>query len=259
MAKVFEIYLHRCRVNGKGYVGLTCCGVRSRLYSHESDARHGSERPFARAIRKYGIAAFETTVLASGLTEDQAKEAEQRFIAELDTFGMNGYNATLGGEGTKGVAMSDDRRAAISRQFSDLERTEIHRSRISHALRGKPKAPHVIEALASAKRGIRQREDVANKSRAALAVANEVWAGSNHSSASRNAMRLAKSVELLITYPSGNFERRHSTIRAVAEETGISATAISVAMRKGRAIKKPGPLFGCVISKVEGGGNGRAT
>lgn len=140
--KNYEVYMHLNTLNGKGYVGITCRGVRNRLYSHESEARHGSNKPFARAIRKYGLAAFETRVLAQGLTRDQAIEAEKQFVAEFETFGPRGYNATAGGDGE--------------------------------------------------------------------------WAG-------------------------------------------ISATALSVAIKKRRPIAKQGPLFGCLISKLEGNRNGWTT
>lgn len=257
MAKTFEVYLHRCSVNGKGYVGITCRGVRQRLYCHESDARHGSEKPFHRAIRKHGIAAFETTIIASGLSREEAEAAEIAAIAKLGTFGRGGYNATTGGDGTRGAVISQERREAISRHFKSLPRSEQHRQRIAEALKGRPKPAHVMEAARQAKLGKRQPKQVADNSRAALETAKAIWTGQRHTAESKAAMRAAKSGYLRIVRANGDSETLFTTISAIAQQSGISSAAICAAIRKARPIAKDGPLRGCTISKVEGFGNGR--
>ena len=255
----YEVYLHLNTLNGKGYVGITCRGVRNRLYSHESEARHGSNKPFARAIRKYGLAAFETRVLAQGLTRDEANEAEKQFIAQFGTFGPRGYNATLGGEGASGVAITDKRRAAISKHFRELHRSEQHKSRIAAALKGRRKTKAHLEAISKSRRGKKQSQEHRAKSIAAIALAVEAWKGSTHTATSRAAMRNTKSVPFKIAGPDGLERIEVTTLRALGEWAGISATALSVAVRKGRPIAKQGPLFGCLISKIEGNRNGWTT
>lgn len=259
MAGDFVLYMHRCTITGKAYIGITCRGVRARLHSHESEARRGSSLPFHRAIRKYGITSFETSVLADGLSERDAKNAEIDAIARFATFGRGGYNATLGGDGTTSAPISTERRAAISAQFKLMPRTVQHRAKISAALRGKAKQPHVIEAAAAAKRGKPQSPITAENSRAALGKAQAIWVGSSHSATSKTAMRAAKSRNFRIVRPDGTSEVINTTIRALAEASDISASAICAALKAGRAIAKPGPLLGCIISKVERDGNGRAS
>lgn len=242
----YEVYMHTNRSNGKSYIGITCNGVRARLYSHESASRHGSNLPFHRAIRKYGIESFVTCVLATcqGLVE--ATNLEQELILKHKTFGRNGYNATKGGEGTKGVAISANRREDISRQFRSLIRTEQHCKRISNSLSGVSK-PYMAALNKARLAGKKQSEDRKSKSIAALEKAKSVWIGSQHTDQSKLSMRKAKSKEIAIHRPTGQIDIVKTTLRAIAEENCISATALSKAASSGRPIAKNGPLFGCVL------------
>lgn len=244
--RAYEVYMHTNRTNGKAYIGITCNGIRTRLYSHESAARRGSRLPFHRAIKKYGIDAFDTSVLATCAGVSEATRLEQRFISQYKTFGRNGYNATEGGEGTKGVAISEDRRKAISMHFSALPRTDQHRQRISKALSGASK-PYMAELNRARLAGKKQTEEVKAKSIAALEKAKSIWVGSQHTEKSKMAMRQAKSKQIAIYRPSGYVEIVETTLRALAQENEISASALSHAASNGQPIAKKCPLFGCVL------------
>lgn len=235
-------------MNGKGYVGITCRGVRQRLYCHESEARNGSQRPFARAIRKYGIESFETTVLQSGLTEVEAREAEQVHIKRLRTFGEGGYNATLGGEGTLGVKMTTRRKQEISEHFKAMPRTEQHRKRCSEALTGRIVSEETIEKMAAARRGVKQSAAHAARSREALAIAKNAWTGMKHSGEAKRKMREAKARVILINWPDGSTTIERTTYRDLAEQHGISHSAIAEAVQRGRVISKKCGLQGCFLS-----------
>lgn len=246
-SRTFEVYLHRCTVNGKGYVGMTCRGVRYRLHSHESEARRGSDFPFHRALRKYGINAFETSILATGLTLEEAKCEERRFIAKLGTFGPGGYNATFGGDGTQGLRHSKQRRRAISKMFSELPRTEQHRQRISNALKGRPRSPEHAEKIASKLRG--RRLDLIGRAQltAARAKSNDVWRGQMQSAEAKRKMRDKKARLLVIYRADGISTLVRTTYRALAESSGISHASIAASVKRRRPISKAGPLQGCRI------------
>lgn len=246
--KKYEVYLHRCRASGKGYVGITCRGVRQRLYSHESEARRGSQKPFARAIRKYGIDAFETTVLARGLSKAEAEDAEVHFIGKLNTFGSGGYNATRGGEGTAGVKLTQRRREQISEHFSKMPRTEQHRRRCSEALKGRFVRPETLEKMSVSRRGVPQSEEHAAKSRAALDRAKAAWTGMKQSGESKRKMRAAKARVIAISWPDGRCTLERTTYRDLAERHNISHSAIAAAVKAGRKIAKECGLQGCFIS-----------
>ena len=74
----------RARKDGKGY----------RIFDETCNSK------FARSIRKWGWDAFEGRVLEEVYEED-LNELEKFYIEQFDSF-KNGYNSTLGGEGTRG-------------------------------------------------------------------------------------------------------------------------------------------------------------
>ena len=95
------VYVATNKVNNKKYVGMTTQGLKARKTRHLFDARRGSQCHFHNAIRKYGEEAFSWEVVYLGETVEELFEKEIELIAELDTY-KNGYNMTLGGEGSNG-------------------------------------------------------------------------------------------------------------------------------------------------------------
>lgn len=245
--RLFEVYKHTNKISGKSYIGITCTGVRSRMYSHESAARLGSNLPFHRAIRRYGVDSFETMVLASCIGNEAACDVEKILIHEHGTFGKGGYNATLGGEGTSGTKITKARRKAISKQFKELVRTDQHKARISAALKGRDNSV-AVAAAANAKRGVPQ--DLVRKaaSLAALEKARNAWLGGTQSEESKAAMRKSKSRAIVIEWPDGTKDERVTTLGAISEEYGMSTAGLSQAILKGRVIRYHKALRGCKLS-----------
>lgn len=249
-SRLYEVYIHTNKKSGKSYIGITCAGVRNRMYAHESCARLGSQKPFHRALRKFGPEGFETRVLASCFGLEAANEFEILLIGEFGTFGPGGYNATRGGDGVRGLSPTKARREQISKQFRELPRTEDHRRRISEALSGQPR-PYVADM--NRKRLLGSKQDLARKANSlqALAKANEAWRGSKHSDGARKAMRASKAQEFRITHPDGRIEIRKTTLGELAEENGISKAALSKSIKIGRVIAKDCGLKGCALMGLE--------
>lgn len=85
--------------SGKSYIGMTRLNVSDRWDAHVTRARRGTKHPFSAAIRKYGKDAFVLGVLFETDSEDEAKEAEMRFITEHATQDRSkGYNISAGGD-----------------------------------------------------------------------------------------------------------------------------------------------------------------
>ena len=82
----------------KVYIGKTI-NPKNRFWSHKNNSKNNSKLAIHRAIRKYGInnAIFE--VIASCLHDKCANESEISMIKQYDSFGVNGYNMTIGGDG----------------------------------------------------------------------------------------------------------------------------------------------------------------
>lgn len=87
-------------VNGKEYIGQTSLSIQERFKQHIHDANKGyyNHRPLYNAFNKYGIENFIVEELEECNTEE-VNQKEIEYINKFDTY-SNGYNATLGGEGT---------------------------------------------------------------------------------------------------------------------------------------------------------------
>jgi group I intron endonuclease len=119
--------------NGKRYVGITSKSLRTRWIQHLSEAKTGSKMLIHKAIRKYEPKAFKVSELACGLSWDYLCELEQLFIRELGTFGRNGYNQTIGGEGTLGWRPSEEVRAKMSARMKLYRHSEESKRKIGEA------------------------------------------------------------------------------------------------------------------------------
>ncbi len=89
------IYMATNRQNGKRYIGKTKNSLATRIKGHFGNARRGSTTVFAAAIRKYGEAAFDISILEE-TTEEQLSGREIFYIAKIKPE----YNMTSGGEGS---------------------------------------------------------------------------------------------------------------------------------------------------------------
>lgn len=88
--------MHRNRVNGKVYIGMTSMNLNKRWANGNG---YSSCRLFNRAIKKYGWDNFDHLILYDGLSFEDACYAEKILISKYDsTNHSKGYNLTSGGE-----------------------------------------------------------------------------------------------------------------------------------------------------------------
>ena len=93
--------------SGKSYIGITN-NVKKRKAEHRRLSKT-VDRAFYRAIRKYGFDNFIFEILEEYDKADKIEllnklnEMEMFYINKFNTF-KNGYNSTLGGDGTKGMS-----------------------------------------------------------------------------------------------------------------------------------------------------------
>ena len=87
---------------GKVYIGITVGSLKERIRLHVKEANTGSRLPFHAAIRKYGAATIVWSVIDTATSWDALCRLERRYIADHNSK-SEGYNLTLGGEGTYGL------------------------------------------------------------------------------------------------------------------------------------------------------------
>ena len=102
--KLWVIYKHTCKINGKGYVGQTCQTNPNDRW--KSGKGYKNCKLFYNAIQDHGWENFDHEILESGITTlEEANIRERYWIAFFHTWKYdplcNGYNLTPGGEGTE--------------------------------------------------------------------------------------------------------------------------------------------------------------
>ena len=98
--KKYKVYMHTNTSNDKKYIGITSQRLNSRFRDGQGyDLGYSRPTYFFNAICKHGWDNFETTVLASGLSADEAKMKEIELIREYNTNNRQlGYNISEGGD-----------------------------------------------------------------------------------------------------------------------------------------------------------------
>ena len=92
----YKIYMYTNKINGKVYTGQTRRTLKLRAGSN--GVMYKSCTIFYRAIVKYGWENFEPTILADGLSKEEANELEKYYISKYDSCNHDyGYNISNGG------------------------------------------------------------------------------------------------------------------------------------------------------------------
>jgi group I intron endonuclease len=107
------VYLHKNKINEKCYVGQTGQKIENR-WKKEGRAyldivTNGKYKhpKFAPAILKYGWNNFDHIILAENLSLKESNRLEKEMIIKYNSFN-NGYNSTIGGDGSLGIKRSKE-------------------------------------------------------------------------------------------------------------------------------------------------------
>jgi hypothetical protein len=84
---MWNVYKRTCTVSGKSYIGLTKSSIEKRWYGGKG---YGSV--MGAAVKKYGVDAWEHTLLSRHKTEEAAIRAEAKNIVRFGTLAPGGYN-----------------------------------------------------------------------------------------------------------------------------------------------------------------------
>lgn len=118
---MYVVYCHTNRVSKKSYVGYTHYTMTQRWKrGHLASAARHKRFALSHAIRKYGPDTWDHIELEHHSCLKEAQDAEEFFIAYLQTLTPNGYNMIVGGRSRK---PSDDEK----RQLQEKTRKAMHR------------------------------------------------------------------------------------------------------------------------------------
>ena len=105
------IYIIKNKINSKVYIGKTFSSLDKRFAEHKRDSLKYADRVLYRAFNKYGLDNFFIEELEK-VSDEKIEEREIFYIKKYNSYigfsNSNGYNSTLGGDGKKYFAFSDE-------------------------------------------------------------------------------------------------------------------------------------------------------
>ena len=200
--KDYYVYFHRKSTDVRKvyYVGI---GRRYR-----ATQKHGRSNLWYRYYDKYG---FVCDKIHEGLTRPQAERLEEFYISMYGRVN-NGTgclaNLTNGGEGTKGVAMTEERRRQISKQHTGSQRSEATKEKMRIASLGNKHSEKSKELI-----GQKSRE------RGAGGALGE-WTAERRD-------KLSKANSIKVIYKGVEYD----SMTNAAKETGVTLSAVSWRIR----------------------------
>lgn len=129
------IYIATNKVNGKSYIGKTIKTIKVRQSWHQGVASRGEGWSFHNALRKYGLSAFDWSIVFETNDPDLLSVMEQEFIRRYKTKRPHGYNLTDGGDGI--IGRTPESLAQVADFHRGRKRSDETRKRISLACMGK--------------------------------------------------------------------------------------------------------------------------
>lgn len=138
------IYKATNKENRKSYIGQTIQALDQRKRKHCWEAIHsdGSCRCFAKALRKYGLKAFDWKVIDTADTLEDLNVLEELWIEAERTVVPGGYNLRTGGENSL-PSEKTKKRMSVAQKGKKL--SDKTKSKISKALKGRKGRKSSIE------------------------------------------------------------------------------------------------------------------
>ena len=165
----YTVYKHTSPSN-KVYIGIT---NRKLEYRWKNGNGYRNNKHFTNAINKYGWDNIKHEILFEKLTEYEAKIMEQMYIALYDSSNpKNGYNKTLGGDGTKGYKLTEKQRKKRSEKSKKMWQNPEHRELMSTKIKEMWQNPEHRELITLKLKEIWQTPEYKEK---ASIRAKEMW------------------------------------------------------------------------------------
>lgn len=192
MAIVYKITNN---LTGKSYIGATVTKLNERWNRHTSDAMTEKDgQAIHAAIRKYGVENFTIEIIEEHPDDKYVFEVlEPKYIQEYKTYGNDGYNMTLGGDGWLGMKHSQETKDKISKAHKGRKHTDEARKNMSEAHKGKVPWNKGKECpqISKAKSGVGHTEE-------SKKIFSECHKGMKHKKETKNIMKTKMAQQHLI-------------------------------------------------------------
>lgn len=178
MSNNYIVYMHRNKVDGRAYIGLTGRDPKKRWRNGNG---YRGEREFFADIKAYGWDAFTHEVIAANLTMEEAAKIEKELIEKYETTNPGkGYNVKPGGTcGYLGKHHSDETKKLLSEKCSGWRHTEDARRKISEAGKGRIFTPEQCQRISESQKGKVVSEETRRKQSEAR-LGKEPWNKGEH-------------------------------------------------------------------------------
>jgi len=123
------IYRAINKITGKSYIGQTIQDFDRRIKAHFTEAKR-SKFYFHKSLSKYGKENFIWEILEHCSSKEELDEMEFHYITQYNTLRPNGYNLTMGGDGTVGFRPTKESRLKMSKARKGRKMTEDARKKL---------------------------------------------------------------------------------------------------------------------------------
>lgn len=214
------VYVIRCTVNDKRYVGMTRFSAARRFLGHCRSANNGSRHAFHSALRCHGIDKFVIEEFYECVSRVEAAQLEIEKILEYRSHVSTncGYNMTSGGEGIVGLCQESLLASAHKHRRENLSAATLQKMR--HAKLGRQLSDETKQKMREAHRG----KVFSGEHRRKIGHANS---GENCSLETREKLSRAKSRRVMQMTFDGVHLQTFDSIKAAAAVTGVHASNIS--------------------------------
>ena len=210
----FEVYCITNLITNRKYIGITTQGIEERFRKHKVEASNGSDRYLCKAMRKYGFNSFEIELIDNSASNyEELLKKEIFYINKFNTFIPNGYNMTIGGEGTVGRKHTIEARKKISIKRIGFKYTEEQKEMFRAKGKeiayweGKKMPKEARKKMSEAKKGKKLSEETKNKRKyiyEKMKGENHPLFGIGHSEESKRKMSISKKGQGAVKYKAYN-------------------------------------------------------
>jgi len=132
---IYTIYKATNIKNGKCYIGFDSNWPK-RKNDHIREAnRNKSNFIIHKALRKYGIDCFSWDIIYQSLDRNHCLNVMENYFIQIYDSYNNGYNMTLGGDGTLGIKVSQKTRNKLRKANTGRIVTEQTKQKISNTIK----------------------------------------------------------------------------------------------------------------------------